>query len=59
MRVRRESFSLIRPTQRDDFRYQKLLDQITYPPTGKINLPNGTDDISRSCDLFDEFYSLG
>lgn len=40
-------------------RFQTLLDQLTYPPKGKINLPNGTDDVSRACDLFDKFYNWG
>ncbi|EPQ61415.1 hypothetical protein GLOTRDRAFT_30246 [Gloeophyllum trabeum ATCC 11539] len=38
--------------------YQKIIDQLTYPPKGKIDLPNGNKDtVSRSCDLFDQFYS--
>ncbi|TFK57058.1 alpha/beta-hydrolase [Heliocybe sulcata] len=37
--------------------YQTILDQLTYPPKGKIDLPNGNKDtVSRSCDLFDQFY---
>jgi carboxypeptidase D len=34
-----------------------MLNQITYPPKGKINLPNGNKDVVPSgCDLFDTWY---
>ncbi|KII93733.1 hypothetical protein PLICRDRAFT_35954 [Plicaturopsis crispa FD-325 SS-3] len=37
--------------------YQKILDQLEYPPKGKIDLPNGNKDTtSQECDLFDKFY---
>ncbi|KZT37407.1 alpha/beta-hydrolase [Sistotremastrum suecicum HHB10207 ss-3] len=36
--------------------YDAMISQITYPPKGKINLPNGNKDtISRSCDVFDTY----
>lgn len=37
-----------------------MISQITYPPKGKINLPNGNKDtISRSCDVFDTYLDDG
>ncbi|KZT30601.1 alpha/beta-hydrolase [Neolentinus lepideus HHB14362 ss-1] len=37
--------------------YQTIIDQLAYPPKGKIDLPNGNQDVvSDGCDLFDTFY---
>jgi carboxypeptidase D len=39
-------------------RYQEVLDQLNYPPKGKIDLPNGNQDIvTDGCDLFGTFYN--
>lgn len=40
--------------------FQAVLDQVTYPPTSKIDLPNGNRDIIfGDCDIYDEIYAIG
>ena len=40
--------------------YDKVLAQVTYPPHGKIPLPNGGQDIvAPGCDLYDSLWNYG